>query len=142
MNTIAELDSTGSILSDLSCFSKSEDDLDISAMIQQNQKKREWKEHRPSGEYSTKKRRSTVRKSAELNSSDRIVATTTVTMPKDGNITASSVIEAIPGDENVDPQGPLHNSHKRRKSGDRGKSKLTPVDTNEIQIDTAVSYFV
>ncbi|XP_043597338.1 rac GTPase-activating protein 1 [Bombus pyrosoma] len=139
LNTIAELDSTGSILSDLSCFSKSEDDLDISAIIQQNHKKREWKEHRPSGEYSTKKRRSTVQKAAELTSSDRIVATTTVVMPKDGNITASSVIEAIPGDENIDPQGPLHNSRKRRKSGDRSKSKLTPVDTNDIQMDTAPS---
>ncbi|XP_033185778.1 rac GTPase activating protein tumbleweed [Bombus vancouverensis nearcticus] len=139
LNTIAELDSTGSILSDLSCFSKSEDDLDISAIIQQNHKKREWKEHRPSGEYSTKKRRSTVQKAAELTSSDRIVATTTVVMPKDGNITASSVIEAIPGDENIDPQEPLHNSRKRRKSGDRSKSKLTPVDTNDIQMDTAPS---
>lgn len=139
LNTIAELDSTGSILSDLSCFSKSEDDLDISAIIQQNHKKREWKEHRPSGEYSTKKRRSTVQKAAELTSSDRIVATTTVVMPKDGNITASSVIEAIPGDENIDPQGPLHNSRKRRKSGDRSKSKLTTVDTNDIQMDTAPS---
>ncbi|XP_017880906.1 rac GTPase-activating protein 1-like [Ceratina calcarata] len=139
LNTIAELDSTGSILSDLSCFSKSEDDLDVSAMIQQSQKKREWKEHRPSGEYSTKKRRSTTQKVAELNTSDRIVATTTVVMPKEGNITASSVIEAIPGDENMDPQGPLHSSRKRRKSGDRSKSKLAPVDTNEIQIDTAPS---
>lgn len=63
-------------------------------------------------------------------------------MPKDGNITASSVIEAIPGDENIDPQQPSHNSRKRRKSGDRSKSKLTPVDTNDIQMDTAVSYFI
>lgn len=139
LNTIAELDSTGSILSDLSCFSKSEDDLDISAIIQQNQKKREWKEHRPSGEYSAKKRRSGTQKTTELTSSDRIIATTTVVMPKDGNITASSVIEAIPGDENLDPQGPLHNSPKRRKSGDRSRSKLTPLNTNEIQIDTAPS---
>lgn len=60
-------------------------------------------------------------------------------VPKDGNITASSVIEAIPGDENQDPQGPLHNSPKRRKSGDRSRSKLTPLNTNEIQIDTAPS---
>lgn len=142
LNTIAELDSTGSILSDLSCFSKSEDDLDISAIIQQNQKKREWKEHRPSGEYSAKKRRSGTQKTTELTSSDRIVATTTVVMPKDGNITASSVIEAIPGDENQDPQGPLHNSPKRRKSGDRSRSKLTPLNTNEIHIDTAVSNFI
>ncbi|XP_034178181.1 rac GTPase activating protein tumbleweed [Osmia lignaria lignaria] len=139
LNTIAELDSTGSILSDLSCFSKSEDDLDTSVIIQQHQKKREWKEHRPSGEYSTRKRHSTVQKIAELNSSDRIVATTTVVMPKEGNITASSVIEAIPRDENTDPQGPLHSARKRRKSGDRSKSKLAPVNTNEMQIDTAPS---
>ncbi|XP_076167684.1 rac GTPase activating protein tumbleweed [Ptiloglossa arizonensis] len=139
LNTIAELDSTGSILSDLSCFSKSEDDLDTSVIIQQSQKKREWKEHRPSGEYSTKKRRSALQKVAELNSSDRIVATTTVVMPKEGTITASSVIEAIPGDENVDPQGPLHNSCKRRKSSDRNKSKLTPVDLKHPQSDTVPS---
>lgn len=63
-------------------------------------------------------------------------------VPKDGNITASSVIEAIPGDENIDPQEPLHNSRKRRKSGDRSRSKLTPVDTNDIQMDTAVSCFI
>ncbi|XP_043258750.1 rac GTPase-activating protein 1 [Colletes gigas] len=139
LNTIAELDSTGSILSDLSCFSKSEDDLDTSVIIQQNQKKREWKEHRPSGEYSTKKRRSTLQKVAELNSSDRIVATTTVVMPKEGAITASSVIEAIPGDENVDPLGPLHTSYKRHKSGDRNKTKLSSADAKQTQIDTAPS---
>lgn len=115
LNTIAELDSTGSILSDLSCFSKSEDDLDNSVIIQQSHKKREWKEHRPSGEYSTKKRRSALPTVVELNSSDRIVATTTVVMPKEGTITASSVIEAIPRDENTDPQGPLHSTRKRRK---------------------------
>lgn len=67
------------------------------------------------------------------------MATTTVVMPKEGNITASSVIEAIPRDENTDPQGPLHSARKRRKSGDRSKSKLTPVNTNEMQIDTAVT---
>lgn len=110
-------------------------------IIQQSQKKREWKEHRPSGEYSTKKRRSTLHKVAELNTSDRIVATTTVVVPKDGNITASSVIEAVPVDENADPHGPLHSSRKRRKSGDRSKSKLAVVNTNEKKIDTAVSYY-
>ncbi|XP_031836061.1 rac GTPase activating protein tumbleweed [Nomia melanderi] len=139
LNTIAELDSTGSILSDLSCFSKSEDDLDTSVIVQQSQKKREWKEHRPSGEYSAKKRRSTVQKVAELNSSDRIIATTTVVMPKEGPITASSVIEAMPADENADPQGPLHNSCKRHKSGDRSKSKVTPVNKNDVQTDAVPS---
>ncbi|XP_015122718.1 rac GTPase-activating protein 1 [Diachasma alloeum] len=123
LNTIAELDSTGSLLSDLSCFSKSEDDLDASALLSQNHKKREWKEHRPSGEYSTKKRRSTLQKVADLNNSDRIIATTTVVMPKDGAITASSVIEALPADENMDPKSPLQNSRKRRKSSERPRAK-------------------
>jgi len=41
----------------------------------------------------------------ELNSSDRIVATTTVVITKDGAITASTT-ETISGDENADPQVP------------------------------------
>lgn len=103
-------------------------------MLSQNLKKREWKEHRPSGEYSTKKRRSTLHKVAELNNSDKIVATTTVTMPKDGTITASSVIEAIPADENHDPQTLSHSARKRRKSGDRSRSKVIALDPNDILI--------
>ncbi|XP_034950890.1 rac GTPase-activating protein 1-like [Chelonus insularis] len=120
LNTIAELDSTGSLLSDLSCFSKSEDDLDASALL--SHRKREWKEHRPSGEYSTKKRRSTIQKVVDLNNSDRIVATTTVIMPKEGTITASSVIEAVPGDENQDPKSPNRSSQKKRKSVEKKRS--------------------
>lgn len=140
LNTIAELDTTGSILSDLNCLSKTEDDLDTSIILQ-NQKRREWKEHRPSSEYSTKPRRSTLHKVADLNSSDKIVATTTVVMPKDGAITASSTIEAIPADENANPQTPLQSSRKRRKSStERNKSKLSHIDTNEVPIDTAVCY--
>lgn len=140
LKTIAELNSTGSLLSDLNCLSRSDDDLETSTILQ-SQKKREWKEHRPSSEYSKKHRRSTLHKVAELNSSDRIVATTTVVMPKDGAITASSTIEAIPGDENADLQIPLHNSRKRRKSStEHNKSKLSHIDTNEIPIDTAVCY--
>lgn len=136
LNPIAELDSTGSLLSDLSCFSKSEDDLDTSITIQQNFKKREWKEHRPSGEYVlNKKRRSTLHKSVDLNNSDRIVATTTVVMPKEGTITASSVIEAIPGDENKDPQQNLSshsNSRKRRKSSERQSKSKSNYHDQEI----------
>lgn len=121
-------------------MSKTEDDLDISAVLQ-NQKKRELKERRRSGEYPTKQRRSTIHKVTELNSSDKIVATTTVVMPKDGAITASSTIEAIPGDENVDPQTPLRNSRKRRKSNtERDRSKLSHIDINEVPMDTAVCY--
>lgn len=104
----------------------------------QKHKKREWKEHRPSGEYTAKPRRSALHKIAELNSSDKIVATTTVVMPKDGTITASSTIEAVPGDENADPQV-LHNSRKRRRSSTgRNRSKLSHIEVNEIPIDTAV----
>lgn len=143
LNTIAELDSTGSILSDLNCLSKSEDDLETSAILHQNQKsgKRQWKEHRPSSEHSKKQRRSSLHKVTELNSSDRIVATTTVVMPKDGAITASSTIEAIPGDENADPQVPSQNIRKRRKSSEeQSKSKLSHMDANKVLIDTAVCY--
>ncbi|XP_014211402.1 rac GTPase-activating protein 1-like isoform X2 [Copidosoma floridanum] len=135
LNTITEMDSTGSILSDLSCFSKSEDDLDTSIIIQQNTKKREWREHRPSGEYITnKKRRSALQKTVDLNSSDRIIATTTVVVPKDGAITASSVIEAVPGDENQDPKpNSLSNENSRRKRKSvsverRSKSKSLILD--------------
>ncbi|XP_058807772.1 rac GTPase-activating protein 1 [Phymastichus coffea] len=132
LNTITELDSTGSLLSDVSCFSKSEDDLDRSIILQQTHKKREWKEHRPSGEYViSSKRRSALQKAVDLNSSDKIIATTTLHMPKDGTITASSVIEAIPGDENKDPQPNTsqNSSRKRRKSSERpNRSKSSHLD--------------
>ncbi|CAL1674624.1 unnamed protein product [Lasius platythorax] len=141
LNTIAELDSTGSLLSDFNCLSRSEDDLETSTILhQQKSGKRQWKEHRPSSEYSKKQRRSSLHKVTELNSSDRIVATTTVVMPKDGAITASSTIEAIPGDENADPQVPSQNTRKRRKSsGEHNKSKLTHIDASKVPIDTAPS---
>ncbi|XP_012282678.1 rac GTPase-activating protein 1 [Orussus abietinus] len=135
LNTIAELDSTGSILSDMSCFSKSEDDLDTSIILHHVQKKREWKEHRPSGEYSAKKRRSNTQKVTELNTSDRLVATTTVIVPKEGTITASSVIEAIPGDENKNPHSPHRSPRKRHKSGDRSRSKLAEININNVDDD-------
>lgn len=133
LKTITELDSTGTLLSDLSCFSKSEDDLDTSIILQQSKKKREWKEHRPSGEYSGKKRRSVI-KSTDLNSSDRIIATTTVTVPKDGNITASSIIETVPADENNDPQTPVQSSRKRRKSEESRRSKNARTDATDTPI--------
>lgn len=139
LNTIAELDSTGSLLSDLSCFSKSEDDLDTSVVIQQNQKKREWKEHRPSGEYSAKKRRSSMQKVVDLNISDRIVATTTVVLPKDGPITASSVIEAVPGNENQNPNTQSQSTQqKNRRSADHLRQKIPNADPNNPLIEVEV----
>ena len=120
-------------MSDLSCYSKSEDDLDTSIILQQRHNKREWKEHRPSGEYSAKKRRSGTQKVADPNNSDRIIAKTTVTMPKNGTITATAVIETIPGDENKNPQTPKSNLRSRRKSDER-RSKSTH-NENEILLE-------
>ena len=128
LNTITEMDSTSSLLSEISHFSKSEDDLDVSVILNPNQKKREWREHRPSGEYAlNKKRRSTLHKAVDLNSSDRIVATTTLVMPKDGPITASSVIEATPAEDNK--ENSRENSRKRRKSSEQGsKTKISLIE--------------
>ncbi|XP_051153061.1 rac GTPase-activating protein 1-like [Leptopilina boulardi] len=125
LNTITELDSTASILSDLSCYSKSEDDLDTSFILQQRHKKREWKEHRPNCDYGPKKRRSSVQKIADRNNSDRLIAKTIVSMTRNGPITASSVIETIPVNENNDPQTPLHNLRNRQKSNEN-RMKTTP----------------
>lgn len=109
-------------------------------MVIENQKTREWKEHRPSAEFSIpKQRRSALHKVAELNTSDKIVATTTVVVPKDGTITASSTIETVPGNDNANTQTPQRHSRKRRKSsGEHNKSKLSHVD--EPPVDTAVCY--
>ncbi|EZA62584.1 Rac GTPase-activating protein [Ooceraea biroi] len=68
---ITETDSTGSILSDLNCLSKSEDDLDTNAIIKvQNQV--EYKEHKPSDECSANKQCSTLDKVIEFNLPDRL----------------------------------------------------------------------
>jgi len=125
-------------LSDFNCLSKSENDIDGNSTLR---KKRDWKEHRASSEYVTKPCRGNLQKVTELNSSDRIVATTTVVMPKDGAITASSTIEAIPGDENADPQFPVCNSRKRRMSStERNRSKLSHIDMNKMPADVIVRF--
>lgn len=101
LDTIAELDSTGSLLSELS-YSRSEDDLDLNASFL-NSRKDFKKCHRPPDDIapSPKRRRSNIRKSLEvrksdITSEDRVVATTTVTVRREGNITAHSKIEAQP----------------------------------------------
>jgi hypothetical protein len=85
----------GSILSDFS-YSRSEDDLDGSVM----QAGKAWKKHRPSTggvpEPAPKKRRSSGAKAVEIGPSDTVRATTTLTMCKDGPITATSIIESVP----------------------------------------------
>lgn len=79
-----EMDSTGSILSDLNCLSKSEDDSDIKAIHIQIQG--EWKRHRPSCEYLEKKQCSTLDKVAEFNSLDKA---TTVKSNNDAHAASS-----------------------------------------------------
>ncbi|CAB0043409.1 unnamed protein product [Trichogramma brassicae] len=125
LNTIAELDSTGTLLSDLSHFSKSEDDLDASIILQEKHK-RNWKDHRPSGEH---KRRRSIKRTAELNTSDCVVAKTRVVVPKDGPVTATTTIEAVPTDnkENSQSRNSSHNKKLRRSDGGR-KSRTSLTD--------------
>ncbi|CAH0548067.1 unnamed protein product [Brassicogethes aeneus] len=93
LSAIQEINSTGSILSDFS-YSRSEDDLDnfTSGPV--------WKNHRASTggvpEPAIKKRRSSSNKFVEVNATDTVRATTTLTVPKEGPITATSVIESVP----------------------------------------------
>ncbi|XP_067211183.1 rac GTPase-activating protein 1-like [Linepithema humile] len=75
LSTIAETDSTGSILSDLNCLSKSEDDLETEAIMRAH-KYKEWKKYEPINEYSaTNKQCSTLDKVAEFNLSNRVTST-------------------------------------------------------------------
>lgn len=108
LSAIPEVNSTGSILSDLS-YSKSENDLDVS-----EESGKTWKKHRPSTEPEPpqKKRRSS-NKFVEINHNDTVRATTTLTVSKHGPITATSIIESVPKstvpDETCAPSAPPTN---------------------------------
>ncbi|XP_034230462.1 rac GTPase-activating protein 1 [Thrips palmi] len=101
LDTIAELDSTGSLMSDMS-YSRSEDDLDLNSSFLDTRK--DFKKCNPTPDDiapSPKRRRSNIRKSLEVRRSDmgteeRVVATTTVTVQREGNIKARSKIETKP----------------------------------------------
>lgn len=97
LSAIHEVNTTGSLLSDF-CYSKSEDDIDRSF----TEYGKTWKKHRasmePTGEPSLKKRRSSGAKVVEINPSETVRATTTVTVTKEGPITATSIIESVPMD--------------------------------------------
>ncbi|XP_014236380.1 rac GTPase-activating protein 1-like [Trichogramma pretiosum] len=121
LNTIAELDSTGTLLSDLSHFSKSEDDLDASIILQEKHK-RNWKDHRPSGEH---KRRRSIKRTAELNTSDCVVAKTRVVVPKDGPVTATTTIEAVPTDNKENSQSRNSSNNKKLRRSDGGRKSRT-----------------
>lgn len=96
-------DITGSLLSDFSC-SRSEDDLD------ETQFRKNFKPFRPSLDHNQgpamKKRRSGEHKVVEINHTDSVRATTTLTVAKHGPITATSVIESFPGEGGKTPKTP------------------------------------
>ncbi|KAK9893074.1 hypothetical protein WA026_023566 [Henosepilachna vigintioctopunctata] len=98
----AEVNTTGSILSNFS-YSKSEDDLNISSRLI-------WKKHHPTGvapeQAATTNRRSCGNKLVEIRTNGTVRATTTLTMPENGPITTTSVIEAIP----LSPSAPISNA--------------------------------
>lgn len=104
-----ELNSTGSLLSELS-YSKSEDGLDVSAVIRPETWKRP-KNAAPVEEASSPKRprRSSGHKVVEINPTDKIIATTTLSVSKAGPITATSIIEAVP-QEPLIPNSPIYNN--------------------------------
>lgn len=96
LSAIREVNTTDSILSDFS-YSRSEDDLDSSKCLKTG---KTWKKMRVSSEGvqepATKKRRSSGNKAVEIGPADTVRATTTVTVSKEGPITATSIIESIP----------------------------------------------
>ncbi|XP_067002574.2 rac GTPase-activating protein 1 [Anabrus simplex] len=103
LNTITEdLDYTGSLLSDLS-YSRSDDDLDLSL----TRSGRPWKKHRysmPGEDPIAAKRRCSNTKSVQLDGmaaspGEQLVATTTVTLSREGPIKASARIETTPHDQ-------------------------------------------
>lgn len=104
LSAIQEVNSTGSILSDFS-YSRSEDDLDSSKCLRTG---KTWKKMRPSNEDvnepATKKRRSSDN-AVEIGIADTVRATTTLTVIKDGPITATSIIESVPKSDEHNEMG-------------------------------------
>ncbi|KYN31118.1 Rac GTPase-activating protein 1 [Trachymyrmex septentrionalis] len=98
LTTIVETDSTGSILSDLNCLSKSEDDLDTDTIIKV-QREKKWKEYKPSGEYSMNKQCGTLDKIVEFNSPDRVTAKIKV---KDSARSVPVTTQIASSKENID----------------------------------------
>ncbi|KAL1137777.1 hypothetical protein AAG570_009473 [Ranatra chinensis] len=93
LDTITELESTGSVLSDLS-YTRDEDDLLIMSSSDTRSKKRRSGSTPFIGK--TKRRKSSTTKTVEVNPNERLIATTTVTVEHSGPVNARSVIETIP----------------------------------------------
>ncbi|KAK9502101.1 hypothetical protein O3M35_012695 [Rhynocoris fuscipes] len=93
LDTITELDleTTGSVMSDLS-YTRDEDEfLNLSSGECRGRKRQ-----MPSKIQGTKRRKSGNTKTIELNSSQTVIATTTVTVEHNGPVSATSVIETVP----------------------------------------------
>ncbi|XP_029168426.1 rac GTPase-activating protein 1-like [Nylanderia fulva] len=98
LTTIAEMDSTGSILSDLNCLSKSEDDLNTDAIIQKQKMRRDYK---LDDDNSANGQCSTLDKVAEFNSIDRVTTSTRVKINDDTH-TAPFKIQVTSNKKNTD----------------------------------------
>ncbi|XP_069683890.1 rac GTPase-activating protein 1 [Periplaneta americana] len=158
LNTISEaLDSTGSLLTDLS-YSRSEDDLD-STLTRSGKR---WRKHRPSlppndEQSSAKKRRSGVEKAIQLDGGDSnaqtVVATTTLTVGKEGvPIKASAKLEAIPNDNlhhnggvpytPLRPTAPVESTESEDSVWGPSKMNVrTPRNTQRTEISPNVGVF-
>nr|XP_023015499.1 rac GTPase-activating protein 1-like [Leptinotarsa decemlineata] len=117
LSAIREVNTTGSILSDFS-FSRSEDDLDSSRSLRPG---REWNKRQPTSdknEPAKKKRRSGSNKVVEIGESETVKATTTLTLSKNGPITATSIIESVPKTEeaNLAPPNLVFESWARQEN--------------------------
>ncbi|KAF5278863.1 hypothetical protein FQR65_LT03552 [Abscondita terminalis] len=90
------INTTGSLLSNFS-YSRSEDDLDESFVMPQILKSSECRNRSPNA---------TV---VEISATDTVRATTTLTLNKDGPITATCLMESIPAIETEDTQHRFYN---------------------------------
>ncbi|KAG5892677.1 hypothetical protein JTB14_004874 [Gonioctena quinquepunctata] len=122
LSAIREVNTTGSILSDFS-FSRSEDDLDSSRSLRTG---REWNKRQPfsdkNAEPASKKRRSSSNKVVDIGPTETVKATTTLTITKDGPITATSIIESVP---KTDVEGDIAPSNLVFESWARQENKYS-----------------
>ncbi|KAK4872799.1 hypothetical protein RN001_014828 [Aquatica leii] len=107
LSAIPEVNTTGSLLSDFS-YSRSEDDLDVSLLPSRMSGAISKKRHSDVASQSATKKRRSDNKIVEINATDTVRATTTLTLNKDGPITATSIIESIPVDVAQPSAPPAH----------------------------------
>ncbi|XP_026482451.1 LOW QUALITY PROTEIN: rac GTPase-activating protein 1-like [Ctenocephalides felis] len=139
-----EMNYTETLLSGQS-LSRSEDDLDVS-----HGNSYSFRKHKISTveDPTLSKRRSrrsmdmnrSSAKVVELNPNDRVVATTTLTLPKDGHgpITAKSVIEAVP-DENSPEENIKKSPRKKSASPAKAYAPSAPLIENGFKRDISPS---